>query len=280
MGVITTASAIALAGVAVSAGTAGLSAASSAKQNGLRRQAERDAENAFKEAQKDLGKNYYQAIGIQKEPYELSREGLLSSSFGLTQAAQESERGAAEAAGRIYLASQQGQGQVRTEQGQELLNLEKLTAQENSRLRDIGVGLNLEQAAGYQEAARQAAIASDAAKTQAVTSAGNAITAGIKEIVPLFPNTETEKTTTPTTDAAPAPFTNPYNNYKTATQNPSSKLNAGSFQNAPTDWRQTTSQVAEQALQSGMDYGSGSKLGSVIKTPNWADAYNYLNYYQ
>lgn len=204
MGVAT---AVAIGGLIVSAASAGASAANSAKQKGLQRQAERDAENSFKEAQKDLGKNYYQAIGIQKEPYELSREGLLSSSFGLTQAAQESERGAAEAAGRIYLASQQGQGQVRTEQGQELLNLEKLTAQENSRLRDIGVGLNLEQAAGYQEAARQAAIASDAAKTQAISSATDAIKTGIKEIVPLFPNTGTAKTAIPATVTNPATAT-------------------------------------------------------------------------
>jgi hypothetical protein len=204
---IATASAIALGGLAVSAGTAGMSFAQAGKQKSLQRQAERDAQNAFNEAKKDLGKNYYQAIGIQKEPYELSREGLLSSSYGLTQAAQESERGAAEAAGRIYLASQQGQGQVRTQQGQDLLNLEMLTAQENSRLRDVGVGLDLEQAAGYQEAARQAAIAKDAATTQGMTSAANAITTGIKEIVPLFPNTGTEKTTIPATVTNPATAT-------------------------------------------------------------------------
>ena len=272
---VATATAIALGGMAVSAGTAGMSFAQAGKQRSLQRQAERDAENAFNEAKKDLGKNYYQAIGIQKEPYELSREGLLSSSFGLTQAAQESERGAAEAAGRIYLASQQGQGQVRSEMGQELLNLEKLTAQEASRLRDIGVGLDLEQAAGYQQAAKDAQKAAATATEQGMTSATNAITTGVKEIVPLFSNTGTAKVETPTT-TTPAP----YNNYKTAGQTPSSKLNVSQFQNAPTDWRQTTSQVAEQALQSGMGYSSGSKFGNPIMTPNWADAYNYLNYYK
>ena len=172
---VATATAIALGGMAVSAGTAGMSFAQAGKQKSLQRQAERDAQNAFDEARKDLGKNYYQAIGIQKEPYELSREGLLSSSFGLTQAAQESERGAAEAAGRIYLASQQGQGQVRAEQGQELLNLEKLTAQENSRLRDVGVGLDLEQAAGYQQAAADAQKAAATATEQGMKSATDAV---------------------------------------------------------------------------------------------------------
>lgn len=186
MAAITSASAIALGGLAVSAGTAGMSFAQAGKQKALQAQAERDAQNAFNEAKKDLGKNYYQAIGIQKEPYELSREGLLSSSFGLTQAAQESERGAAEAAGRIYLASQQGQGQVRAEQGQELLNLEKLTAQEASRLRDIGVGLDLEKAAGYQQAAADAQKAAAAATEQGMTSASSAIMTGIKEGVPLY----------------------------------------------------------------------------------------------
>jgi hypothetical protein len=215
MGVITTASAIALGGLAVSAGTAGMSFAQAGKQKGLQRQAERDAQNAFDEARKDLGKNYYQAIGIQKEPYELSREGLLSSSFGLTQAAQESERGAAEAAGRIYLASQQGQGQIRTAQGQELLDLEKLTAQENSRLRDIGVGLDLEQAAGYQQAAADAQEAAAKATAQGMSSATDAIKTGISEGVPLYfkqkgidpltglkiPTTETAKTDNTATPA-------------------------------------------------------------------------------
>lgn len=276
---IATASAIALGGMAISAGTAGMSFAQAGKQKSLQRQAERDAQNAFDEARKDLGKNYYQAIGIQKEPYELSREGMLSTSFGLTQAAQESERGAAEAAGRIYLASQQGQGQIRSEMGKELSDLEKLTAQEASRLRDIGVGLDLEQAAGYQQAAADAQKAAAAATEQGMKSATDAAMTGIKEIVPLFPNKGTAKVETPTT-TTPAPYTNPSNNYKTAGQNPSSKLNVSQFQNAPTDWRQTTSQVAEQALQSGMGYGGGSKLGSPIKTPNWADALNYFNYYK
>jgi len=209
---IATASAIALAGVAVSAGTAGLSFAQAGKQKGLQAQAERDAQNAFDAARKDLGKNYYQAIGIQKEPYELSREGLLSSSFGLTQAAQESERGAAEAAGRIYMASQQGQGQVRAEQGQELLNLEKLTAQENSRLRDIGVGLDLEQAAGYQQAASDAQKAAATATEQGMSSATNAIMGGISEGIPLYYKQKGIDPTTglkiPTTETAQAPANN------------------------------------------------------------------------
>lgn len=183
---LATASIIALGGMAVSAGTAGMSFAQAGKQKGLQRQAERDAQNAFDQAKKDLGKNYYEAIGIQKEPYELSREGLLSSSFGLTQAAQESERGAAEAAGRIYMASQEGQGQVRTAQGQELKNLEMLTAQEDSRLRDIGVGLDLEQAAGYQQAAADAQQAAATATEQGMKSATDAVMTGIKETVPLF----------------------------------------------------------------------------------------------
>jgi len=206
---VATATAIALGGMAVSAGTAGMSFAQAGKQRGLQRQAERDAQNAFDEARKDLGKNYYQAIGLQKEPYELSREGLLSSSFGLTQAAQESERGAAEAAGRIYLASQQGQGQVRSEQGQELLNLEKLTAQENSRLRDIGVGLDLEQAAGYQQAARDAQEAAAKATEQGMKSATDAAMTGVKELVPLFANQGTAKTAIPATVTNPATATTP-----------------------------------------------------------------------
>lgn len=269
---IATASAIALGGMAISAGTAGMSFAQAGKQKSLQRQAERDAQNAFDEARKDLGKNYYQAIGIQKEPYELSREGLLSSSFGLTQAAQESERGAAEAAGRIYMASQQGQGQVRSEMGKELSDLEKLTAQEDSRLRDIGVGLDLEQAAGYQQAAADAQKAAAAATEQGMKSATDAAMTGIKEIVPLFPNTGTAKATTPTTatnnfvmqDRQNKPLDNTYDMLK---QNPSFNM-----MNYPPPTNQL--QMAQ-----GSTYGGGSKFGSPIKTPSWTDAYNFLKPY-
>lgn len=263
---ITTASAIALGGLAVSAGTAGLSFAQTGKQKALQAQAERDAQAAFNEAKKDLGKNYYQAIGIQKEPYELSREGLLSSSYGLTQAAQESERGAAEAAGRIYLASQQGQGQIRAQQGQELLDLEKLTAQENSRLRDVGVGLDLEQAAGYQQMAADAQKAAAAATEQGMTSAANAITTGIKEIVPLFPNQKNIDPNTglpiAKTETTKAPETNQINLTRSQRKNlnqfnsllQQQNLNKNALANIPNNYVMQNSQNQPPLFQFDLNY--------------------------
>ena len=75
---IATTAAIALAGVAVSAGSAGLSFAQANKQNKRAKQAEQDAIKAMNEARKMYDINYMESLAIQKEPYELEKEALLS----------------------------------------------------------------------------------------------------------------------------------------------------------------------------------------------------------
>lgn len=185
------------ASAAIAAGGAGVSWAQASKQNKLASEAETAAAKAMEEAKRDLGKNYYEALSIQKEPYELSREGLLASAGMLTEAARESERGAAEAAGKIYLASQQGQGQVRAAMGQELSNLEKLTAQEESRLRDTMVGINLQEATGAQQAIADA----ERAKAQYIQGGFSALQQGIQQNIQMLPLYFKGKKTTPTTDA-------------------------------------------------------------------------------
>jgi hypothetical protein len=48
----------------------------------------------------------YDALGIQKTPYELEREAMLSAGAQATEAARESERGVAATAGRVYAGQQ------------------------------------------------------------------------------------------------------------------------------------------------------------------------------
>jgi len=153
---IATSTAIAAASLAATAASTGMSFAQAGKQKQAQRNAERDADQAMQEARKKLEINFYDSLAIQKEPYELEREALLSQGAQAIQAGVESERGAAATAGRIQMAQQEGQAGVRSAFGQELTALEKLSAQEESRLRDIGAQLDLGEVEGAQLAAANA----------------------------------------------------------------------------------------------------------------------------
>ncbi len=139
-------------------------------QAGQQRKAEeaakRQAERAMAEARKKLEVNYLDALAIQKEPYELEREALLVAGAQGVEAARESERGAAAGVGRIQLAQQKGQQAIRTAMGREMTALDRAAAAEESRLRDVGVQLDLGEVAGAQMAARDAGQAAAAAQTQ------------------------------------------------------------------------------------------------------------------
>lgn len=109
------------------------------------------------EARKKLDVNFYEQLGIQKEPYELAREAVTSTAAQALEAGRESERGGAATAGRVFMGQQEEQRKIAGAMGQEMAGLEKLTAQEEGRLRDMAVGLDLEEVAGSQLAAREAA---------------------------------------------------------------------------------------------------------------------------
>jgi hypothetical protein len=150
---VTTAAVI---GIAATIGSTTMSFVQAGKQKDAMRNAERDADEAMQAARKKLEQNFYDNLSIQKEPYELEREALLAQGAEAIQAGVESERGAAATAGRVQLAQQQGQAGVRSAMSQDLANLEKLGAQEESRLRDVGVQLDLEEVSGAQLAAANA----------------------------------------------------------------------------------------------------------------------------
>lgn len=182
---IATSTAIAIAGVAVSAGSAGMSFAQARKQRNLAEDAKRDAEKAMAEARKKLDVNYYDQLAVQKEPYELQREALLSAGAQAIQAGVEGDRGAAATAGRVQMAMNEAQAGVRTAQGKEMADLAKLSAQEDSRLRDIGVQLDLAEVEGAQQAAADAEAARAAAIQQGMQSATSAVQQGL-QFAPLY----------------------------------------------------------------------------------------------
>lgn len=152
--------------LALSAGGMGMSFAQAGKQRRASEKADREAAKAMAAARKKLEVNYIDALGIQKEPYELEREALLVAGAQGVEAARESERGAAAGVGRIQLAQQKGQQGIRTAMSGELTALDRASAAEDSRLRDVGVQLDLGEVAGAQMASSDASQAAAAAQTQ------------------------------------------------------------------------------------------------------------------
>jgi hypothetical protein len=181
--------ALVIGAVTSTAGSAGVSFAQAGKQRRLQQQAEEEAAKALAEARKKLDVNYYASLGINKEPYELEREALVSAGAQAIQAGQESERGAAATAGRIQMAQQQGQREIAGAMGTDMLNLDKLTAEESSRLATDQAKLYLSEAEGAQLAARDAQQAATAFTTAGVKGIADTATQAISSLVPLYPNT-------------------------------------------------------------------------------------------
>ena len=171
MAAVTTVSAVAaVGGLAISGVSAGMSFAQANKQKKAQERAERDAAEAMAAARGKLDVNFAEQMSIKKEAYDLEREAMLSQGAQLTEAGRESERGAAATAGRVYAAQQQGQAGIRAAQADEMTNIENAIIEEESRLRDLDVALDLEEVAGNQQAAADAQRAAMAAKQAGIES--------------------------------------------------------------------------------------------------------------
>ena len=143
------------AGTTLYGGAKSFSDASKARRRG--QAAERAADNAIEEARRRVDVNAYEQLSIAKEPYELMRDALLTSGATGLQAGQEGEtRGAAATAGRIQMAQNLQQGQVRAQQAQQMDELNKLVADEDKRRQQQLAGIAMEEAAGAQLAVRDA----------------------------------------------------------------------------------------------------------------------------
>jgi hypothetical protein len=146
----------AIAGLAATGISTAMSFTQAAQQQKLFRQAQSKAEQAMQEARNKLEVNYYDQLSIMKEPYELQRQAMLVQGAQSIEAAREADRGAAPTAGRLQAMQNEQQAGIRTAMGQELMGLEKLSATEDARLRDINVQLDLGEVAGAQLAAKDA----------------------------------------------------------------------------------------------------------------------------
>ena len=174
-------------GVAASVGGSAMSFTQANKQRKLEKQAVAEADKAMASARARLDVNYMDALSVQKEPYELQREAMISQGAQTVDAAQESERGTAAAAGRVQMAQDEAQGGIRTEMGKELTEIERLKVAEESRLRDLQTQLDLGEVEGAQMAARNAQEMAAQQTSQGFEGLTSAATQ-VANLVPLYPN--------------------------------------------------------------------------------------------
>lgn len=181
-----------IAALTATAASTGMSFAQASKQRKMQQKAEKEADEAMARARKELDVNFYEGLAIQKEPYELEREALLSSGAQLVGAGAEADpRLLAAIGGRVQQLQQKGQRQIASAMGQELAGLEKLAASEEKARAQRLADLDLQEAAGAQLAARDAEEARAAATTQAMKGVGD-IVGQAASLAPLFGANKTE----------------------------------------------------------------------------------------
>jgi len=173
-------------GLATTAVTTGASFAQAGKQNRLRKEAEAEAEKAMAAARGRTEMNYFENLAIAKEAYNQAYQAGNVASAQAIQAIQEGDvRGVSAGVGGIEQASLQQADKVRAAQEAEILQKQKLVTQEDSRLRDINLQLDLQEVQGAQLAARDAQEAQNLAIEQGiagVTSMGQQA----MDFIPLF----------------------------------------------------------------------------------------------
>ena len=175
--------------LAITAGTTTNSFVQAGKQKKAQRRAEREASKKMDSARKSLEKNYMESLSIPLEAYEREMEAINVQTAQATQAAAEgSQRGVAATAGQVQQVASEAQAQQRTKMAEDLFNLEAATAEEASRLRDIGVNLDLAEAEGAQMAAADAARARSQAIQQGIEGVASTAQQGLKGVLNIIKN--------------------------------------------------------------------------------------------
>ena len=156
---------------AISAGTAlassGMSIAQASKARKARDEADREAQRFLSEAERQMEINPFDALAIQKEPYEMAMDAAVEAAAIESQALAEADpRYLAGLAGKRRMGQEESLQGIRAAMGQEMLGLEKMSAAEDAKLRDQRTNLMLGQAsaqareADIQDLIRQESISS------------------------------------------------------------------------------------------------------------------------
>jgi hypothetical protein len=157
----------------ITATTTGISMHQKNKAETAQGKAEDAARDAMLKARKRLDVNYQEASSINKDPYTMAIEASLQQGANATQAAKETQRGAAQV-GRIQGAQNQMLEAERVAYGKELQAREQRILDEDSRLRDINTQLDMGEIEGAQMAA--------AAEADNAAMAGQDVVAGLSSM--------------------------------------------------------------------------------------------------
>jgi hypothetical protein len=209
-------------GLASTAATTTGSFIQAGKQRNAMLDAQKKADDAMAEARKKLDVNFYESLSIPKEAYAQQVQANLSAGAQALQAGVEGEsRGAGAVAGIVQAQQNQAQNEIRANMGQDIYNLQAATAQEDARLRDIGIQLDLGEVEGAQLAAANAQELSAQALQQGMQGV-TSFASQLSQVAPLY-----DKANLRNTDK----LMEQYNQAKKAQLNPNDAKNAATALN-------------------------------------------------
>ena len=180
------ATAIAGASLLITAGTTAVSFGQAAAQRKKMDAANKKADEMMAKARAKLDKNVFEDLDVDKKLYQQEQDRVNEQAQLAMQLGQEGDtRGAAATAGRIQLATQEGQNRVRAQQEANVNRIEEMVAKEEQRLNDLGVQLDLAEVQGAQQAAKDAEVARAKAINEGIQGIASTAQQGLG-MIPLF----------------------------------------------------------------------------------------------
>lgn len=176
-------------GIGLTAAGTGASFYQASQQRKKASEAEAAAAKSMQEARKRLEVNFYEGLGINKEPYNIARDQSAVTATNLIQAGIESERGAGAVAGRVQMAQNENNREIASAMGTEMNNLNKLVATEDARLNNVGLNLDLASVQGAQLAAANYDNMANNSLTQGLTGIAS-LGGQITKAAPLYAKTK------------------------------------------------------------------------------------------
>ena len=156
------------------------------EMKGKMEDAEARAEEALAEAKEGLDLNFFEEMAIQKTPYDIERENVLSQGAGVLEAGKEAGvRGVAGTAGRVLAAQQEAQADITDRQVDEMTKLDTLIASEDARLRDLKTQISLKESEGASKAVADYEKLANQATQQGWQGVTDTLATGL-QMVPLF----------------------------------------------------------------------------------------------
>ena len=202
MALATTAAVLTAAQVATTVGTTAASFAQASKQKRAQQRAEKEAKKAIMKARKRLDVNVYEGLTVDMTPYELEKDAMLSQGKDLLQAGVEGQqRGAGTIAGKVMAAQMKGQQDINKRLGKELKDRQTTILDEEKNILEQQSKLDLAEAQGAQQAARDA----EEARAQSIQQGMSGVTSLVGQAasaLPLYGNPFKSGTTDPAQLAA------------------------------------------------------------------------------